>query len=145
MFDIGIGELALLGLLVLIVLGPKRLPEIARGAGMWVGRIRRFVASVKEDFDQELRTEELAELRKLQSELTETRQFIQRSSSDALESLQRNLDDEVLAGAAKPKAKRKSSRRSSATTKKKKRPATTRAKRPSGRKKNVAARKSRRR
>jgi len=57
MFDIGIWELALIGLLALIILGPQRLPEVARTAGKWVGRMRQFVASVKSDFDNELQTE----------------------------------------------------------------------------------------
>ena len=61
MFDIGITELALIGLLALLLLGPKRLPEVARTAGRWLGNLRRFVASVKEDFDQELRSEELTD------------------------------------------------------------------------------------
>ncbi len=98
MFDIGVWELALIGLLALIVLGPNRLPEVARTAGRWVGALRRFVASVKEDFDQELRTEELGELRKLQQELSETRQLIERSSSDALERLQKDIDAEEVRG-----------------------------------------------
>jgi Tat protein translocase TatB subunit len=50
MFDIGIWELALIGVLALVILGPHRLPEVARTAGKWVGRMRQFVASVKSDF-----------------------------------------------------------------------------------------------
>ena len=127
MFDIGIWELALIGLLALIVLGPNRLPEVARTAGKWVGSLRRFVASVKEDFDQELRTEELGELRKLQQELSETRQLIQRSSSDALERLQRDIDAD---SAAKTAAASGASRPSRPPSKVKSKQA-TRARKPS--------------
>lgn len=94
MFDIGITELALIGLLALLLLGPKRLPEVARTAGRWLGNLRRFINSVKEDFDQELRSEELAELRKLQQELSETRQVMERSSSEALQRLEREIEEE---------------------------------------------------
>ncbi len=94
MFDIGITELALIGLLALLLLGPKRLPEVARTAGRWLGKLRRFINSVKEDFDQELRSEELAELRKLQQELNETRQVMERSSSEALQRLEREIEEE---------------------------------------------------
>ncbi|MFQ5546342.1 MAG: Sec-independent protein translocase protein TatB [Acidiferrobacterales bacterium] len=122
MFDIGIWELTLIGLLALIILGPQRLPEVARTAGKWVGRIRQFVASVKSDFDNELRTEELSELRKLHTELDETRQLIQRSSSDAFEGLQQNLDADRLAADVEKSVKRKPAARKQA----KKRKTTTR-------------------
>ncbi len=87
MFDIGFSELVLLGLLALIVLGPKRLPEAARAAGRWIARLRRFIADVKRDFDRELHSEELAELRRLKDELDETRRLIGESSSEILQGL----------------------------------------------------------
>ena len=49
MFDIGFSELVAVGLIALIVLGPKRLPEVARTAGRWMGQLRRFIADVKQD------------------------------------------------------------------------------------------------
>ena len=136
MFDIGVWELALIGVLALIILGPQRLPEVARTAGKWVGRMRQFVASVKSDFDNELRTEELTELRKLHTELNETRQLIQRSSSDAFEGLQQGLDvGRLAADVAKP-VKRKPTASKPAT----KRKTTTRA---APRKKAATKRKTR--
>ncbi len=107
MFDIGVWELALIGVLALIILGPQRLPEVARTAGKWVGRMRQFVASVKSDFDNELRTEELTELRKLHTELNETLQLIQPSSSAAFEGLQQGLDADRLAADVEKPVKRK--------------------------------------
>ena len=59
MFDVGFFELMLIGVIALLVIGPERLPKVARTAGMWFGRARRFVTSVKQDIDQEIRTEEL--------------------------------------------------------------------------------------
>lgn len=155
MFDIGIWELALIGLLALIVLGPNRLPEVARTAGKWVGSLRRFVASVKEDFDQELRSEELGELRKLQQELSETRQLIQRSSSDALERLQKDIDAENAAKTAAdsgepqrerpPTDKTRSKTPRATRARKSSRPAasTTRAKKVTSRKKQGGKRRAR--
>lgn len=140
MFDIGIWELALIGLLALIILGPKRLPEVARTAGRWAGRVRQFVASVKEDFDQELRTEELAELRKLHHELNETRQLIQRSSSEAFEGLQ-GLDSDSQATDSDKPAKRKPAGRARAT--KRKKTVTAPRKKPTVRKKNGGAKRTR--
>ncbi|GGY15371.1 Sec-independent protein translocase protein TatB [Paludibacterium paludis] len=63
MFDISFGELLLIGGVALVVLGPERLPEVARTLGALVGRAQRFVASVKADIGQEARLDELALLR----------------------------------------------------------------------------------
>jgi len=59
MFDVGFLELMLVGIVALLVIGPERLPKLARTAGMWLGKGRRFVSSVKADIEQELKTEEL--------------------------------------------------------------------------------------
>lgn len=69
MFDIGFWELALIGVVALLVVGPERLPKLARTTGLWVRKARRFVGSVRADIEQELRTEELKSL------LDEGRQF----------------------------------------------------------------------
>jgi sec-independent protein translocase protein TatB len=82
MFDIGFSELVVVGLIALIVLGPKRLPEVARTAGRWTGQLRRFIADVKQDLDREIHTEELSELRKLKVELENTRRLIGNASGD---------------------------------------------------------------
>jgi sec-independent protein translocase protein TatB len=88
MFDIGFSELLVIGLVALIVLGPKRLPEVARAAGRWTAKIRRFVADVKQDFDRELRNAELSELHKLKQELDETRRVMEDTSGKLFEQIQ---------------------------------------------------------
>jgi sec-independent protein translocase protein TatB len=62
MFDIGFLELVLVGVVALIVVGPERLPRLARTAGMWVGRARRTLISVKAEIDRELKAEELKQI-----------------------------------------------------------------------------------
>jgi sec-independent protein translocase protein TatB len=62
MFDVGFWELALVALIALLVVGPERLPRLARVSGMWLGRARRFLGSVKSEIDRELRAEELREI-----------------------------------------------------------------------------------
>ena len=62
MFDIGFWELALIGLVALIVVGPERLPRLARTAGLWLGRGRRMLSSVKDEIDRELKAEELKQI-----------------------------------------------------------------------------------
>jgi len=86
-FDIAFSELVVIGIVMLVVIGPKRLPEVARSAGVWMGRLRRFVADVKRDMDTELRRDELAELRKVKDQLTETRQLFESTASGTLASL----------------------------------------------------------
>ena len=62
MFDVGFWELALIGLVMLLVVGPERLPKLARTAGLWLGRGRRMLSSVKAEIDRELKAEELKEI-----------------------------------------------------------------------------------
>lgn len=62
MFDVGFFELLLIGVVALLVIGPERLPVVARKAGMWVGRARRFVSQVKRDIDQEIQNDEYKRL-----------------------------------------------------------------------------------
>jgi len=82
MFDIGFSELVVVSLIALIVLGPKRLPEVARTAGRWMGQLRRFISDVKQDIDREIHSKDLAELRKLKEELNDTRQMMQNTSGE---------------------------------------------------------------
>jgi sec-independent protein translocase protein TatB len=62
MFDIGFLELIVIGVVALIVVGPERLPRLARTAGLWLGRARRTLATVKAEIDSELKAEELKEI-----------------------------------------------------------------------------------
>ncbi len=77
MLDFGFGELLLLGSVALIVLGPEKLPHVARMAGAWYGRIRRQLMQIQREIEQEVHVaemrkamnEELAKLRDIQSEV----------------------------------------------------------------------------
>lgn len=62
MFDIGFLELVVVGVVALLVVGPERLPKLARTAGLWMGRARRTLATVKAEIDSELKAEELKEI-----------------------------------------------------------------------------------
>jgi sec-independent protein translocase protein TatB len=68
MFDVGFFELCLVALVALLVFGPEKLPEVARSAGLWVGRFRRFIVTVKQDVDRELRLQELQQSMKLEEQ-----------------------------------------------------------------------------
>ncbi len=68
MFDIGAMELVLIGVVALLVVGPERLPRLARTAGLWAGRAKRALQSVKDDIDREMRAEELKEILRKQAQ-----------------------------------------------------------------------------
>ena len=59
MFDIGFWELSIIGIVALLVIGPERLPAVARTVGKYVGRANRFVANIKNDISKELKDEDL--------------------------------------------------------------------------------------
>jgi len=63
MFDIGFSELLVIGIVALIVIGPERLPRVARTLGHLAGRMQRYVADVKADINREIELEELRKMR----------------------------------------------------------------------------------
>ncbi len=85
MFDVGFSELLLIGLVSLLVIGPERLPKVARLAGFWLGKTRSMVASVKEEIKLELQAEEMRQIFKEQSDLQNFQQILD-ETTDALKS-----------------------------------------------------------
>lgn len=61
MFDIGFWEFALIGIITLVVVGPEKMPAIARNVGKYVGKAKRFIAKIQEDIDKEIDTTEIKE------------------------------------------------------------------------------------
>jgi sec-independent protein translocase protein TatB len=76
MFDIGFSEMMLIAIVALVVIGPERLPKVARTAGHLLGRLQRYVNDVKSDINREM---QLEELRKLQSEIQESARSVEQS------------------------------------------------------------------
>ena len=62
MFDFGFWELFLIMVVALLVVGPERLPGLARQIGLWIGKAKRFVNSVRSDIEREIRAEELKQI-----------------------------------------------------------------------------------
>ena len=82
MFDVGFWELLLIGVVALLVVGPERLPGLARTAGVWVGKARRLVNSVKADIDREMRTEELKKILDKQNEFRDVYDIVEETRQD---------------------------------------------------------------
>ena len=83
MFDMGFTEVMLIGVVALVVIGPERLPGVARTAGKYFGRLKRFVSTVKADVEQELRADELREiLSKQQKELDSLKSTINETGQE---------------------------------------------------------------
>jgi len=64
LFDVAFSEIFVIVLVALVVIGPEKLPKVARTLGLLTGKVQRYVASVKADIDRELRLEEVQHLEK---------------------------------------------------------------------------------
>jgi sec-independent protein translocase protein TatB len=89
MFDIGFLELIVVGIVALIVVGPERLPRVARTVGLLLGRLQRYVGDVKADIGREL---QLQELKKLQAEMQESVHDFKRGINDEVQAIEQSVD-----------------------------------------------------
>jgi sec-independent protein translocase protein TatB len=108
MFDIGFSELLVIAVVALIVIGPERLPKVARTAGHMFGRLQRYVNDVKADIQREI---ELDELKKLRSQFEDAARSVEQSVNEvgrelnaATDDLNRTIAGEGQAPAAPPAA-----------------------------------------
>lgn len=80
MFNIGVQEMALIGAVALVVIGPERLPRVARTAGTLFGRAQRYMAEVKAEVNQAM---DLDELRRMKQSIEETGREVEHSMREA--------------------------------------------------------------
>ena len=92
MFDVGFSELIVIVIVALVVIGPVRLPKVARTAGHLLGRMQRYVNDVKSDISREM---QLDELKKLQADMQDSARSFQQSISNELQSVQQLADQTV--------------------------------------------------
>jgi len=101
MFDMGFAEMLIIGIVALLVIGPERLPSVARKTGTYVAKIKRFVSNVKSDVEREFRTDELQEmLKKQQEELSSLKDIVNETKKDAdlgsIEKSMRESGEEIM-------------------------------------------------
>jgi sec-independent protein translocase protein TatB len=87
MIDLGLSKLAIIGVVALIVIGPEKLPKVARMAGTLYGRAQRYLHDVKSEVSREI---ELDELRNLHKEVHESAQSFK---SDVEQSMHSHVDE----------------------------------------------------
>jgi sec-independent protein translocase protein TatB len=92
MFDIGFTELLVIGVVALIVIGPEKLPRVARTVGHLAGRLQRYVSDVKADINREI---ELDELRKMRDSMQEAASKFETSVHSELNKTETELNRAV--------------------------------------------------
>ncbi|MCL2021669.1 MAG: Sec-independent protein translocase protein TatB [Betaproteobacteria bacterium] len=90
MFDISFSELLVIALVALIIIGPERLPRVARVAGLMLGRVRRYAQDFKQEINREI---ELDELKRLQEEVNRSARDLEASVRSEVESARDTLND----------------------------------------------------
>jgi len=94
MFDVGFSELLVIALVALIVIGPERLPKVARTVGVLLGRLQRYVNDVKSDINREM---QLDELKKMQDQISSQAQEMQNSLTSEMRTVEDSLNQTIAA------------------------------------------------
>jgi sec-independent protein translocase protein TatB len=97
MLDLGLTKMALIGVVALVVLGPERLPRVARTAGALFGRAQRYINDVKAEVTREI---ELDELRRMKTEFESAASNVEKSVQDSLRKQEAELNDAWSAGSS---------------------------------------------
>lgn len=101
MFDVGFAEVAIIGVVALIVIGPERLPDVARKVGRWVAKFQRFVKGVRSDVARELDSGELKamigdqkdQINELRSMVKDAQKDIEKSTSSAMKDAESSFSE----------------------------------------------------
>lgn len=97
MFDVSFSELMIIAVVALIVIGPEKLPKVARTLGALTGRMQRYVAQVKEEVNREVRFQELQQLQQeIEDAATKTQDNFQRKADVLEQDLAQDLDFQDL-------------------------------------------------
>ena len=110
MFDVGYGELLLIGIVALLVLGPEKLPGALRTAGLWIARFRRSFDRIRTEIEQEVGADDirrdvhnqlmLDQAKEIQREITETAQSTRALLNNPFETLPKSRAEAVAASDA---------------------------------------------
>lgn len=90
MFDLGFTEILVIGVVALVVLGPEKMPEVARAAGRFFAKAQSYISQVKGEFERE---SQLAEIKKLREEIASSAQGLRQSVTDVQSALSQQAHD----------------------------------------------------
>lgn len=94
MFDIGFSEMVVVGVVALIVIGPEKLPKVARTVGILLGRAQRYVDGVKSDINRQLQVDEM---KQMQAQMTQQARELENSLTQNVQTIEQNVQLEVKA------------------------------------------------
>ncbi len=93
-FDIGFSEMVVIGVVALVVIGPERLPKVARTAGLLFGRMQRYVNDVKADINREMDASELRDLKNsVQDAASSMQQAMNAHTSDIQDEIRKTEEE----------------------------------------------------
>ena len=94
MIDFGFDKIALIGAVALIVIGPEKLPRVARTVGTLMGKARRYVADVKAEVNRSIELEELQKMKsQFETAVQDVEQTVNREVNDAQQALDQQVND----------------------------------------------------
>ncbi len=94
MFDVSFAELIAIAVIALLVIGPEKLPKVARTLGALTGRMQKYVAQIKEEVNREVRFQELQQLQQeIQETVTKTKDNIQSGLQGVADTITQEVDD----------------------------------------------------
>jgi len=81
MFDFGYWEIVVIFVITLIVVGPEKMPALARKAGLYVGKFKKFVSKIQNDINNEIKSEELKDQLSIKTEESSLSQTVEEAKS----------------------------------------------------------------
>ena len=90
MFDLGFTEILVIGVVALVVLGPEKMPEVARSAGRFFAKVQGYITQVKGEFERE---SQLSEIKKLREEFASSAEGLRRSATEVQTTLTQEAND----------------------------------------------------
>ncbi len=82
MFEVGFSEICMVALVALLVIGPEKLPKVARMAGFWLAKSKRMLAAVKQEIHEEFQAEELRQSLKNKTGINEFQKLVDDTAKD---------------------------------------------------------------
>ncbi len=95
MIDLGISKMALIGVVALLVIGPEKLPRVARTVGMLMGKAQRYVSDVKAEVSRSI---ELDELKKMKESVTEAAKDMENTIQSNASEIEKSWTDATRMG-----------------------------------------------